>query len=95
MEGRHREIVALRVWEMSRARTIPEYNAERDAAVLASLDEFIAFSIKYDVRFSTRESAEIAQHKMRSAIVTLPKEVKLASIEWLVSRGYTSWHGDK
>ena len=93
MEGRHREVVALRVREMNRDDLIKAYNRERDKAVMGSLDEFIAFADKHQKFFSNRLSAEIAQHKMRTAIESLPEEVRTASMEWLTKRGYTSWHG--
>jgi hypothetical protein len=72
-------------------QSINEYCARRDAALLGDLDCFIAFAESQGNAFSTRLSAEITQHKMRTAVVTLPIELRRASWRWLTERGYQAW----
>src|SRR5262245_48804037 len=66
---------------------IRAHNAKRNAALIAGLDAVIAFSAENGMRFSDREAAEVVMHKMRTAVVTLPRELRQASYRWLVERG--------
>ena len=78
---------------MSTDEQIAAYNAERDA-VLASddLGRFIAFSEKnLQQPFSSREVAEIAMHKMRTAVPAVPRMLRVTSYRWLTERGMKTW----
>jgi len=71
---------------------IAAYNKERDKAVLGSLDDFIKFSEKYEVWFSSRQVALISQHKLRTAINATPSRMRQESIMWLERQGYMPWN---
>jgi len=76
---------------MKTRETIAEYTKERDAMVMASLEEFMAWSARRGYKFANQNSAQIAQHRMRSSIKSLPLDVQLASDKWLRDHGYESW----
>jgi len=67
---------------------LSNYLEERDAAVLAGGAAFHAFCLKYDKVASRPEVEEIALHKMRTGIASMPEDVKQASRRWLKDRGY-------
>lgn len=77
---------------MTQQKQIRAYCAKRDAAVSSTLDDFIKFSAEQGQAFSSRQIAEIAQHKMRTAIEALPDDMRSASKQWLEAHGYESWH---
>jgi hypothetical protein len=63
---------------------------ERDEMLLAcDIDRCIAFHTKYNpgIKFPSREIAEVAMHKARTAVVTLPKEERQKSKAWLKQHG--------
>lgn len=66
------------------------WKAERDKAVSGTLEEFIAYSIKMGQIASDTKVYEIMYHKCRSAIATLPTEMRQASHNWLFDHGYSS-----
>lgn len=70
---------------------LKEFLEARNKAVAGSFDDFIKYSDEQGMIFSRPEVAEIAYHKCRTAIKTLSIEVRQASHEWLISRGYESW----
>lgn len=72
---------------------IKEFLAGRNKAVSGSFDDFMKYSNEQGVSFSRPEVAEIAYHKCRTAIRTLSTEMRQASHEWLVTRGYESCIG--
>ncbi len=73
-------------------QTIEEYNKERDVVISTdSIPAFMAWAKSKGFAFSNILSAEIALHKMRTACVNLPLEMRLASDKWLRNRGYESW----
>ncbi|MCA1452817.1 hypothetical protein I6F35_06230 [Bradyrhizobium sp. BRP22] len=70
---------------------IEAYNAERNAAVIAGVDALIAFMAKRGMQPSSREVAEIILHRVRTAIKSLPIEMRRASRQWLIQRRYRPW----
>lgn len=70
---------------------LTEFLSERNKAVGGTFEEFLVYSTKQGVQFSRPEVAEISYHKCRTAITTLPTEVRQASHSWLLERGYESW----
>ena len=42
-------------------------------------------------RYKSPEQEEITLHKMRTAITTMPEEMRAASKAWLEERGHQSW----
>lgn len=70
---------------------IRKYNAERDAVLLeGDLDELLAFVRKQRPDFVPidRHVLEIMLHTSRTAVCTMPMEVRSASKRWLLERGY-------
>jgi hypothetical protein len=62
--------------------------ARRDAVLSQdNLPAFIAYASEQGVRFSCDEAAEIAMHKMRTAIRALPEELRTRSKKWLQAGG--------
>jgi hypothetical protein len=67
------------------------FNAERDAMLLAGdLDALLAFTRRQRPDFvpTNRHVLEIMLHKARTAVYSLPMEVRSASKRWLLERGY-------
>lgn len=64
--------------------------AARDKACAGSLEEFRAYA-RAQGQVMHPEAEEIAYHKCRTAIRTLPENIRLASDRWLRSRNYESW----
>lgn len=67
--------------------------AERDAMLLAcDVDRAIAFWRKWSPEYepSSRFVAEIAIHKARTAVKTLPLDARRESKRWLLERGFES-----
>lgn len=64
---------------------------ERNKACSGSFEDFMAYSSREGILFSTNLVAEIAYHKCRTAIKSLSTELRQSSDEWLTSRGYESW----
>jgi len=69
---------------------IADYFRLRDAAVLAGGEEFHRFLVSQS-RYKSPELEEITLHKMRTAITTMPNEMRAASKAWLEERGHSSW----
>ena len=72
---------------------IKEFVKERDAALRTlDIDVCIAFAKKWspDRASVTREVAEIGMHKARTAALSLTKEERQFSKDWLTERGYKS-----
>ena len=69
---------------------IADYFRLRDAAVLAGGEEFHRFLVN-QCRYKSPELEEITLHKMRTAITTMPSEMRAASKAWLEERGHSSW----
>lgn len=67
------------------------WKAERDKAISGTLEEFTAYSIKMGQIASDPYVYEIMYHKCRSAITSLPTEMRQASHSWLLDHGYSSW----
>lgn len=68
-----------------------EWKAERDKAVSGTLEEFTLYSIKMNQIANSPEVYEIMYHKCRSAITSLPTDMRQASHSWLLDHGYSSW----
>lgn len=66
---------------------------ERDRAVAGTFEEFKTYAIKMGQVPNHPESLEIMYHKCRTAVLSLPDEVRKASHSWLIERGYSSWLG--
>jgi hypothetical protein len=64
------------------------YCNERDTALMTGVDALIAFVRKHGKEFPSPHVAEIALHQMRTAVLSLPPEMRAASYRWLVERGY-------
>lgn len=78
---------------MSREQEIADYVAERNA-ILESGDvgRLIEFSREHlPAPFSSRYVAEIALHKMRTAVTTLPLALRRESYRWLKERGIETY----
>lgn len=73
---------------------IAAFIKERDEILMScDVDRVIAFHAKYNPgsqAFSSREVAEIALHKARTACLSLPMEARLASKRWLQDQNYSS-----
>lgn len=67
---------------------------ERDEILLAGdidrMMEFHARNNPSSPAFPSRQVAEISFHKARTALVSLPREIRLISKRWLRERGYSS-----
>jgi hypothetical protein len=88
-------------------KLIDEHNRARDEALMGTLKEFVAwvaaqpnpppqFPGERDPRywpFNNRQVAEMTYHKMRTACVELPDEIRKESHQWLMLRGLSSLHG--
>lgn len=73
-------------------RKIKRYVKKRDEVLTsATLDQFIEWAAENGCPFSNRLSAEIAFHKLRTSVRSLPYEMRVASHHWLRTRGYESW----
>mgnify|MGYP001559236623 CR=1 FL=1 len=68
-----------------------EWKAERDKAIAGTLEEFTAYAIKMGQVPSDPAVFEIMYHKCRSAVTSLPQEIRQASHSWLLDHGYGSW----
>jgi len=82
-----------RVGELFSDVTLDDFIAERDAVLIdGDLDKMIAFhQIYYSRRpVPPRETVEVSLHKARTAVLSLPAEVRAASKAWLEERGYKS-----
>lgn len=64
---------------------------ERNKAVAGTLEEFTAYSIKMGQIAKNPEVYEIMYHKCRTAITSLPNEIRQSSHSWLLDHGYNSW----
>ena len=69
---------------------IESYLKDRDAAVRAGGKAFHAFCMKQGYGMDPK-TEEISLHKLRSAITTMPDEMRRASRQWLTERGYQPW----
>jgi hypothetical protein len=65
------------------------WKAERNKAIGGTLNEFTAYAIKHGQIPSDPEIYEISYHKCRTALMSLPIEIRQASKDWLNQRGYT------
>lgn len=67
---------------------------ERDEILLSGdIDRMIEFHAKHNPhlpRMTDRATAEAAMHKARTAVTTLPMEIRSASKAWLKERNYGS-----
>lgn len=74
------------------AAEIAAYVAARNEMLMKnSVDALITFNRKHgNPEFSSRASAEVTMHKLRTAAATLPREVRQYSYRWLIERGFTS-----
>jgi hypothetical protein len=73
---------------------ITKFNAERDAILISGdLDAMLAFVRRQRPDFTptSPEVLEIMLHKGRTAVRSLPMEMRSASKRWLVERGYGSY----
>lgn len=71
---------------------IKAYVAGRDAVLLQdNLPAFIAFAAAHNQQFSSEHVAEMAMHKMRTGIRTMPDNLRSRSKKWLQAQGYGSW----
>jgi hypothetical protein len=68
---------------------IEDYCVERDKAVGGSFEDFKIFAAKQGQQFTSDEVAEIAYHKCRTAITSMPNEIRNGSKSWLLERGCT------
>jgi hypothetical protein len=68
------------------------YNRERDAMLMQRCpDALIKFMRKHRLPTpKSRAMAEVTLHKMTTAVVLLPLDVRKASKQWLTERGYPS-----
>jgi hypothetical protein len=64
---------------------VADYFRLRDAAVLVGGQEFHRFLVSQG-RYKSPEQEEITLHKMRTAITTMPEEMRAASKAWLESK---------
>jgi hypothetical protein len=79
------------VQEMIAMDEIEKFNAERDAILLkGDLDDVLAFVRRQEPDYvpMNRHVLEIMLHKSRTAVASLPMEVRAASKRWLIERGY-------
>jgi hypothetical protein len=74
---------------------IAEYCRRRNAAVSGPLNDFMTFAKNEGKPFPSEEVAEIAYHKCRTAIMTLPEDMRLASKRWLNERNYEDMYQAK
>lgn len=65
---------------------------ERDEILLSGdIDRMMEFLVRNGLPpLSSREFAEVVMHKARTAVCSLPREVRIASKQWLSERGYHS-----
>ena len=73
---------------------IAKFTAERDAMLLkGDLDEVLAFVRRDHPDYvpMNRHVLEVMLHKSRTAVHSLPMEVRTASKRWLIERGYQPW----
>ena len=68
-----------------------QWKAERDAAVKGTLEEFTTCAIRKGQVASDPKVYEIMYHKCRTAITSLPEDMRQASHKWLIDNGYQSW----
>jgi hypothetical protein len=69
------------------AREVRAFVKRRNRALLSGLGATIRFARKQGIEFPNREVAELAFHKMRTAVRSLPLEIRRASHAWLKARG--------
>jgi hypothetical protein len=72
---------------------IAAFVQERNALLIeGDLDKLALFRQKHNPGASvlSREVQEIALHKARTAVSSLPAEIREASAQWLKQRGYSS-----
>jgi hypothetical protein len=77
--------------EMIDMDEIAKFNAERGAILLkGDLDDVLAFVLRQEPDYvpMNRHVLEIMLHKSRTAVASLPMEVRAASRSWLIERGY-------
>lgn len=76
------------------AAKVKAFVKERDEMLLAcDVDRMLAFHAKHNPNVpapASRELAETAIHKARTAITNFPMEERLKSKRWLRERGFTS-----
>jgi len=72
-----------------------EFLKEREAMLLAGdLDRLMQFHVKWNpgsAPYSSREIAEVALHKARTGVKSLPMSMRKSSKQWLIERGYHSF----
>jgi hypothetical protein len=78
---------------MTDEEKIKAYNAARNAMLLrGDPQELIDFQIAHGLEpASSLAVAEIMVHKCRTAVLDLPPEVRKASWQWLMERGYSTF----
>jgi hypothetical protein len=69
---------------------IDAYIAERNAALLGSLDNFAAFCAKRGA-FHRPEIREISYHQLRTGCTGLPMDARISSKRWLLEHNMKSW----
>lgn len=71
---------------------IAAYNARRDAVLSQdSLPAFMAWAATNNVKFSCEHVAEIAMHKIRTALPAIGYHLRQKSFKWLYMHGYEHW----
>ena len=71
----------------------PDFVAERNAILArGDIDDVARLFLRHNPgALPSREIIEIGMHKARTGAVGLPMADRLASHQWLVDRGYSSW----
>jgi hypothetical protein len=62
------------------------YIAERNAALQGSLADFKVWADRWGVKTDYADVPEIVYHKLRTAVPSLPMEMRSASKRWLIER---------
>lgn len=68
-----------------------QWLVERNKAVAGTLEEFTEYSIRMGKTASDPKVYEIMYHKCRTAITSLPTDVRQTSHSWLLDNSYESW----
>lgn len=67
-----------------------EWKTNRDKAIMGTLEEFITYAIVMGQVASDPTVYEIMYHKCRTAVMSLPIEIRQTSKDWLIAHNYKS-----